>query len=503
MSTTKLQSRSVYVAQLRRAFLLRAHPDRFRLQNASIRRGQAKILQALSERLGDQDFLDYKSNTVSSSISAKKTNMRDSLHQYVLEKRDGSLLQQSLQLNDSVENILNGMNKALQSCGAAASLPPHPPPAPTSLDLNKTTVVGPAGIHWASHPEHGSKKTYIDHQFDVNSTKGRNLWGFLESIRDGTEIEQRREARMDASAAALVARRLYSFQAIDGIQLGWSSASFAILLRSLIRLHEEHTTKFHVQSFYPLRLVFLPDCEDVEKQREGTYSALDLYGGHLYLNPASTPIQWLESLQEVTMSHLEEFQRNRSLVEQRKTVVSDFLGVKLKKGHTSSSEDYHFFLERLSRAIADKTTRTAHDSSSSALTVERLLVTVESPLHMRRPRVGKTGSISVHSAMSDEEVAQTIGRLSPRARDVTRQAEEERQLCREAIHQIQWELGLQKVYRTTWVNNEEFLAALSRLLEQRMNLKLWMAGHAVGIAGSGHFCHLSDDGSLMIPHNWT
>jgi hypothetical protein len=38
-------SRSVYVAHLRRAFLLRAHPDRFRRQDESIRQQQSVLLQ--------------------------------------------------------------------------------------------------------------------------------------------------------------------------------------------------------------------------------------------------------------------------------------------------------------------------------------------------------------------------------------------------------------------------------------------------------------------------
>jgi hypothetical protein len=308
---------------------MRAHPDRFRGRSESIRRGQTGLLSALSERMGQQDFQDYTTNTPNGDSKWHGGNQVPVVfNKYVLEKRDGSLLRQNLQLNDSVENVLKSMARALQLSGAALPPPPSPPESKT-----EERFVNMRAKENSRRPTPSSSK--IDHQFDVNTTRGRDLWGFLGCL-DFNEIQNRRASRIDAAAAALVARRLYSFQAIDGIGMGWSSASFAILLKSLIKLHEEHSARFHVDSFYPLRLVF---------SNEEFHKSLDLFSGHIYINPALTPLQWLESLQEVTTDSLEDFRQNRLRMQERQGLVQNSLGVKMKKGHSCSSEEYHMFLD--------------------------------------------------------------------------------------------------------------------------------------------------------------
>ena len=54
---------SVYVSRLRRAFLLRVHPDRFRGESDKVKRQQAKLVQALSDRMAERDFLAYTAST--------------------------------------------------------------------------------------------------------------------------------------------------------------------------------------------------------------------------------------------------------------------------------------------------------------------------------------------------------------------------------------------------------------------------------------------------------
>mmetsp|Transcript_12712 Transcript_12712/g.24051 ORF Transcript_12712/g.24051 Transcript_12712/m.24051 type:complete len:81 (-) Transcript_12712:20-262(-) len=56
-------TRSGYVSRLRRAFLLRVHPDRFRAQPASVRKDQATLVQALSDRMAESDFLALTAST--------------------------------------------------------------------------------------------------------------------------------------------------------------------------------------------------------------------------------------------------------------------------------------------------------------------------------------------------------------------------------------------------------------------------------------------------------
>ncbi len=485
-------SRSVYVAQLRRAFLLRAHPDRFRNFDDHVRRGQATLLQALGERWNAQDFQDYTANIDSSNpmimASSNYATKKIETIQYVLEKRDGSLLKQTIRLDDSVENVLKNLAAALELSGAA-SLPGPPPPPPKaeyrqSLDANS--------ILWAS-----SSPAPASTQFDINTQKGRDLLSFLRAT-PAHIVEERRAFRMDAAAAALVARRLYSFQAIDGISMGWSSESFAILLRSLIRLHEEHSSRFHVNSFYPLRLVFSHD---------DFHSSLDVHGGVLYLHPAATHLQMLEALQEVTQSRLEEFQCNRMLLLERTSLLQNELGVKITKGFSCSSAEYHSFLERILQdplfTLDNVSKGYGVAKTSTALEVERVRLVVESPIACRRARLTKEGYIQTHAAMTLEDLRGAKSRLSQQAMNRRKEQRREEQRCKEAVEQIQWAVGLEKVTRKGLVSHEEFLSSLSRLMEQRERFRSLLAGYSLGITASGHFCHLGDDGSFIVPHNWT
>lgn len=50
---------SVYISRLRRAFLLRVHPDRFRSRSEQVRKQQATLVQVLSDRLGESDFMEF------------------------------------------------------------------------------------------------------------------------------------------------------------------------------------------------------------------------------------------------------------------------------------------------------------------------------------------------------------------------------------------------------------------------------------------------------------
>ena len=117
--STRIVSRSVYVDKLRRAFLLRAHPDRFRL-HTELMSQQTHLLKALSQRMALPDFQDY-----TSYCSNPTANHPEEIISYHIEHRDGSLLPQTLNVNDSVEGILSSLSEALKLSGA---VPPTPPP---------------------------------------------------------------------------------------------------------------------------------------------------------------------------------------------------------------------------------------------------------------------------------------------------------------------------------------------------------------------------------------
>ncbi|VEU33509.1 unnamed protein product [Pseudo-nitzschia multistriata] len=516
-------SRSVYTDRLRRAFILRCHPDRFRRYDEKIRKQQSVLLQALSERMIEADFKDYTSNISRIENPRTRHNNQQNVVQYAMEKRDGSLLHRTLDLNASVENILKNLASALELSGAA-KLPP--PPAPLPLSSRTKHSNDNDQIHWTKYDPHDSIKgeskggSTIDHRYDVNSNRGRDLERFLSSVTP-SQIEERKAYRMDATAAALVARRLFSFQSIDGIRLGWSSKSFAGLLSSLIRLHEEYQHRFNVQSFYPLGLVFTNN----EKK-----PALDVYGGNIYLTPSGTQLEWLESIREVTEERLDEFLAYRRIMTERVALLQEGLvgdrrniangkhdnTTKVKKGFTCPSFEYYMFLQRATEPyrnmqsismeipIAERNGFVPAISQSSLSTTGHLRLVVESPESCRRPKVTREGFIQVPSTITSEDLTLSVSKLSGLAKERWDVEQEKKHKCREAIEQVQWKFGLQKVSRSNErVRWEDFLSALSRLIDHETQLEEGeLAGSNLQISTNGH-CHLSDDGSLVIPHNWT
>jgi hypothetical protein len=315
----------------------------------------------MSERMASSDFLAY---TCDEGIDSKPSLYKSShgTFKYVLEGKDGSILQHSIPLNESVESVLKNMVAALKSTGTSSMPPPPPAPDPKSSFGRQQQHE----ILWAPHD---SRSGGVNHQYDVNSRIGRDLMAFLKTMDVGI-IEKRRTSRMDVTAAALVARRAFSFLSIDGTGLGWSSHSFAMLLRSLVALHEEHGSKFHVKSFYPLQLVW---------SSEEFQDSIDLYGGIVYLNPASTPIQWLEgTFLKITQDTLNAFAENQEKLNQNRIRAQGaFGGVKFQKGHSCSHQDYHLFLNRLAETahISEDTL----DTASTALALERGIFESEPP----------------------------------------------------------------------------------------------------------------------------
>ena len=217
------------------------------------------------------------------------------------------------------------------------------------------------------------------------------------------EVEERKLARMHAQAAALAVRRMYQFQAVDAVTyLGWSSTSVTQLLKRLLDLHTEHGSRqFQVSSFYPLRLVSSPSSSiattstsqppssssplkdgttknqnenkdapgengdsttraftTLSSSSENEYhhhhttaaddcttdslsTTLDVYGGILYLHPASTTLQWLDILRHVTKTQISHVVQYRSQLEQYKHELTTQLNWTVIKGFTCSSRDYY------------------------------------------------------------------------------------------------------------------------------------------------------------------
>lgn len=471
-------SRSVYLSRLRRAFLLRVHPDRFRNQPDKVRGEQASLVKALTARFSDDDFVGWQHGRTTPPSLQKKASYR-----YRLERRDGSFLSTKLELSESVGEILASMTLALEQSGVASL-----PKPPSEAEMNRRME------HLRQHSviDETLFGDTIDHrQFDVVSRQGRDLWYFLQNLSND-EVQRRRASRTDAQAAAGEVRRVYSFVAVDATPLGWSSASVATLLNKLLALHEEFANKLHVESFYPVRLVFTSD---------DFHTSLDLYSGVLRLNPALTPLQWLEKLQLVTEDKLEMIRNNAAALQAMTKIVQSSLGVKLRKGHSCSSQEYFYFVERLASGLIAPT---EEETMASDLIIEPITAVVEASAACRRPKVTKDGAIRLGGSMVEDEVRLAVARLAGEARQQSIVSAQERERCKDAVHQVQWQLGLQRVYRTSTVNNRQFLDCLSRILMvgEKQQLKGGLTGNSLGIASSGQFCHLADDGSVIIPFDW-
>lgn len=323
---------------------------------------------------------------------------------------------------------------------------------------------------------------------------------FLKNL-DQKEISQRKSDRLDASAAALVARQAYKFQAIDGTSLGWSSRSLARCITTLTKTYDSHHQKFWVQSFYPLRLVLSND-ESLNK--------LDLFGGTIMLNPGSTQLQWLETLMEVTGESLELLADNRRRLQEMINRVENLLNVRIRKGYSCSSREYHLFLQQLSSAMVDRdlSEEDGDRNTTKALVMDRITITVETAQTCRQPLVTTEGHVQVAAGMPVGTIISAASNCRTEAAKRVREEIKTREDAKELVALVKLELGLTHVYkgRLSTITSNRFLGCLKSILgvdeATRTKMRELMAGQVLGIAGEGRSCHLGDDGSIIIPWNW-
>lgn len=485
-------TRANYVSRLRRAFLLRVHPDLFRNFSDGIRQEQSKLVKALSTRMSETDFISwqqYKShNNNHSMLTQHQQKQPQGVVSYVIQRRDGTLLRHKLPLHLSVDRILDSMAEALRQSGAGASLP-NPPSSKEPTMFSNAEHESASG----QHDDHSNKTDTVDHRFDVVSNRGRSLGCFLKEL-DPHEVAQRKASRLDAQAVASQVRRLYQFQAVDATALGWSSASVTVLFQRLLDLHAEHGQQIHVSSFHPLRLVFA--------YADGGHETLDTYGGVLHLSPASTPLQWLNHMQLVTPDVLENIRDRRNMVMQMQKDLQAAWGLKWKKGYSCDSRDFFQFLRRLSQSLPSDTDS---DHNHALVPHQSLYITVESPQVCRRPIATRDGAIRLGADMTETQVRSAFERLRPVATQKVIDDQDEQGQCQDLAQKATWLLGLSRLdYRTTGILHATHVKhSLARLVHESDRFKQGLAGHAVGIVGSGRFCHLGDDGAVLIPHDWS
>jgi len=531
--TTPL-SRSKYTSHVRKAFLLRVHPDRFRFHSSSIQKQQADIVQQVLTRMESSDFLAYTHPTTSthtyqehpSHISPSKIPQ-----EYFLEQKDGKLIQNTFPFHDSVEQILQHMVTALSESGGAAL--PSPPPAPSLSSKSNSSISIPN-----LNPQTFSSST--PPQAKRYQHKGRNLLHFLTNIllQNPKDITERKMHRMDAHAAALTARRLFSFQSINGTRIHWSSHSMAKLFHNVIHFHDEYHSKFHVTSFYPIQLEFS------NEERSGV--TLCIYSGTMYLNPSSTPVQWLESFLQVTPDIIHQIKKRKEIHTKNMKYIQKYIPhIQMKQGLSCDAKEYHESLENLVQHL--QTISSKHqsllpsssdlndfvslpESSSNSLSLPRIQMIVESCCSFRRPKITHEGHIRLGSQML-HDIFPILEKLHSKAFLQKQSYDTIQHQCQNMQTLLMSQYGFQKVYCVSPIlmKSEEFLDGLERLWtlldtysgkdemqdrelkeeEQDISKKNYnkvlssFVGQSLGIAKNGHFCQLGDDGSLIIPSDFS
>lgn len=541
-----------YVKALRRAFLLRIHPDRFRQHSNQIRKEQASLVQAIEEWISSPPVLAFCHGK--QHICLNNHHYYHSPHQkeysYHLQQNDGQLTRHILRLDAPVTQVLQGMAASLAELGVNLPSFPKIPVADARQRKDKTTSMH--DVHgksfykmdpfsseasrdthasmyehmfrfvWSSHNPFAS--AIIDEQFDIISRQGKDLTFFLQQL-EPKDIMLRKQQRLAAVASALVVRRAYQFQAVDGTGIGWSSVSVTKCFHSLTKLFDEHSHRFHVTSFYPLRL---------ELSKDERQSKLCVHGAKLYINPLDTPLQWLNTFMLATPETLHEVKCCRdNLTSYIKSVQTGAFGgyVKMKRGHSCSSAEYHACMKRLAshyhadhQPIVSATTFLPDNQPLLELDLCRdfsIQVIVESSQSPRmRGAITHEGHIRVSSNMEAGEIVHIVAKLAQKARQAMVVESQLTRECDELVKQLILLWNLDNIHikvSHSPITTTQALSCLRRLrdeatfadsrkssplVRQVFDWRQQLEGHSISISSSGQFCHVGDDGSIIIPWDY-
>jgi Domain of unknown function (DUF4461) len=228
---------------------------------------------------------------------------------------------------------------------------------------------------------------------------------------------------------------------------------------------------------------------------------LDIFGGCFYLNPSATPIQWLDHFLSVTPDAMTTLKTLRQQLNESSIRVNNFLGATFQKGNSCSSKEYFELVQRLSLMTPHSW---PSDSSCHSIALIRVIIMVESPQACRRAILTSEGHIRIGASMTNEAIVSAVSSLLPKAREKLEHVRLQKESAQILIKQLQSEFGVSKILCSKVVNEEQFSKSLGRLLNasEREEFKRKLVGNAIGIVGRGHFCHLGDDGSIMIPWDW-
>ena len=413
-----------------------------------------------------------------------------------MEGKDGTISKLSIQLHGTEpHHILSRMANSINF--------PPPPPLPPASPLSESisfdgTRFNQSTAEWDGRSAGGGFGWGWEyHKHKSPSSINRDLLHFLKHT-DFDHIRQRKLSRIHATAAALVARRAFAFSAIDGTGLGWSSSSLAICLSRLTSLHEEHSAKLLVESFYPFRLLLSSD---------EFHQRIDSFSGVLRLNPAATSLQWLGTLASVTNDSVFRLKENQSMLEMNVLEVENALGIRPMKGHTCLPEDYHMCMGRLA-SESRQNANSYYPTGKSEMTPSNIsaALVIESARDCRRGKLRTDGNIVVGADIDLRGARKTIGECASKSIEYARMDAEKRATCIILAEKVMGEFGVSKVGRIGYgVTSDDMIECMHSLLgkdaAERDELRGYLAGQSIGIVGRGQLCHLGDDGSIIIPTN--
>lgn len=469
-------SRAAYLSRLRRAFLIRVHPDRLHsFRDSDLRAQQSATVQAIIQRLQETDVSAWQSGRSNSTPILKRNATFKTVKCLVIpSSQNAAVLTAKLRLGGNVDDVLTDMAKALRESGAT-EIPMPTSSTPLNHNAKNTTSVGDSGRSYQTPPR----------------LKGRVLKEFLSSI-ELSIIEDRKLARIEAHAVASSVRNAFGFAAVDATKIGWSSKSVVVLLRRLLSLHAEFAS--HTRpSFYPWKLSFSSAVNE-----EGV---VDEYSGKILLNPSGTNVQWLRGLQAVTDATNSGMLQTRAEIEEWTTELQKRRGIRLRKGFTCNSRAYHYFMKDLIESIDEVNEPSWTNETLNLPRIDGVDAVVEDMLVCIRPEITKTGSIMLGSHMTATVCMNAFSRLSYMARDRRSSFKEDKIQSREMARYAQNVLGLERIsFDERTLAHDDFRNSVNRLMTTSNELQV--SGHLLRMVATDRFCYIGDDGALVIPHNW-
>mmetsp|Transcript_12070 Transcript_12070/g.15737 ORF Transcript_12070/g.15737 Transcript_12070/m.15737 type:complete len:491 (-) Transcript_12070:559-2031(-) len=478
------------VTSLRRAFLLRVHPDRFR--DESVRRKQNALLKKLNNRLEQKDFRDYIKNgafevdrTIAmagrqqdeKTSSNNGSNSKSDHHQYYVVNMKGDILERFMEWS-SVDTVLLSMVDALRTVGLPESKIPFLD-EPSWRELGGDKSSGPS-----------YSKFEINKSFNRVSNEGKNLSVFL-NTSDFKLAKQQRERRIHAANAARSLKKTYQFEAIDGSRIHWSSENLIKVFNSFERLYNEHRSKFNVDSFYPLSLILT----------EGK-TGFCMYAAEILINPASTPLMWLRILTQIHQYQIDEVKVKRQQLSLFIETIQKFIPVTLRKGPSCSAQEFYDFVRQLSSEFEEnKNLNFFNYKGKTLMWSTTLYVSVEARGSYRRGHVSINGSILVGADANVRNIIFICNRLKDDALRLKEEEDSTIRKCRDKMNSIQSKYNLLHIRRQhrSGVSWSQVLICLERLDQYYFEE---LIGTSLRIGPSGQFCAFANDGSILVPWNF-